>query len=159
IGQCPGWARSAFRAVHHLEVESGPGGETGPVLAVGGPRCYEHGRREHGHRPTICCTGRPARRPRSSLIMHRETPEAVGAPGLSGWHPAGALLWFGLTVQGVNDTVNHLNDQGLYACGVEDIERQIDAAVTASRAALASVRAMPGSQDRADAAVRLSREL
>ena len=42
---------------------------------------------------------------------------------------------------------------------MEDIEHQIDAAVAASRAALASVRGMPGSQDRADAAVRLSREL
>ena len=44
-----------------------------------------------------------------------------------------------LTVQGVNDVVNRLNDQALYACDVKDIERQIDAAVTASRAALASV--------------------
>lgn len=65
----------------------------------------------------------------------------------------------GLTVQRVNDTVNPLNDQGLYACGVEDIKRQIEAALEAGRAALASVRAMPRSQDRADAAVRLSREL
>ena len=83
----------------------------------------------------------------------------IGAPGLSGWHPAEALLLCDLTVQRVNDTVNPMNDQGLYASCMEDIERQIDAAVTASRAALASVRAMPGSQDRADAAVRLSREL
>ena len=95
----------------------------------------------------------------SSLILHREAPEAIGAPGLSGSHPAEALLRCGLTVQGVNVAVNPLDDQGLYACGVEDIERQIDAALDASRAALASVRAMPGSQDRADAAVRLSREL
>src|SRR5438874_2563900 len=95
----------------------------------------------------------------SSLILHREAPEAIGAPGLSGSHPAEALLRCGLTVQGVNVAVNPLDDQGLYACGVEDIERQIDAALTASRTALASVRAMPGSQDRADAAVRLSREL
>ena len=94
----------------------------------------------------------------SSLILHREAPEAIGAPGLSGSHPAEALLRCGLTVQGVNVAVNPLDDQGLYACGVEDIERQIDAALTASRTALASVRAMPGSQDRADAAVREVKE-
>ena len=69
----------------------------------------------------------------------------------AGGTPLGPFLRCGLTVQGVNDTVNPLNDQGLYACGVEDIERQIDAAVTASRAALAIVRGMSGSQDRADA--------
>jgi len=59
----------------------------------------------------------------------------------------------------VNDIVNPLNDQGLYAWRMEDVERQIDAALNAGRTALASVRAMPGSQDRVDAAVRLSREL
>jgi 8-oxo-dGTP pyrophosphatase MutT (NUDIX family) len=42
---------------------------------------------------------------------------------------------------------------------MEDIERQIDAALEASGTALASIRAMPGSQDRADAAARLSRAL
>ena len=59
----------------------------------------------------------------------------------------------------MNGIVNPLNDQGLYAWRMEDVERQIDAAMEAGRTALASVRAMPGSQDRADAAVRLSREL
>jgi 8-oxo-dGTP pyrophosphatase MutT (NUDIX family) len=59
----------------------------------------------------------------------------------------------------VDDTVNPLNDQGLYAWCMEDVEQQIDAALEAGSAALASVRAMPASQTRADAAVRLSRGL
>ena len=42
---------------------------------------------------------------------------------------------------------------------MEDVELQIEAALEAGRAATASVRAMPGSQDRADAAVRLSKGL
>jgi 8-oxo-dGTP pyrophosphatase MutT (NUDIX family) len=46
----------------------------------------------------------------------------------------------------------------LYAC-VVDVERQIDAAAEAGETALESVRVMPGSLDKADAASRLSREL
>src|ERR1700747_1203928 len=42
---------------------------------------------------------------------------------------------------------------------MDDIGRQIDAAVAGSRRALARVRARPGAQDRADAAARLSKEL
>ena len=91
------------------------------------------------------------------MIVHRDSLK-IGAPGLSGVRPAGALI-AASNVQGVNDSVNHLNDQGLYAWSMEDVELQIDAALEAGRAATASVRAMPGSQDRADAAVRLSKGL
>jgi len=59
----------------------------------------------------------------------------------------------------VNDNVNPLNDQGLYASGMSDVERRVDAAVEAGHAALASVSSMTGSQARADAASRLSKGL
>jgi hypothetical protein len=62
-------------------------------------------------------------------------------------------------VQGVNDYVNPLNDQGLYANGMNDVERRVDAAIEAGHAALTSVSSMTSSQARADAASRLSKGL
>lgn len=63
------------------------------------------------------------------------------------------------TVQGVNDYVNPLNDQALYASKMSDVERQVDAAIEAGHAALASVNSVTSSQARADAASRLSKGL
>jgi DNA-directed RNA polymerase specialized sigma24 family protein len=62
-------------------------------------------------------------------------------------------------VQGVNGNVNPLNDQGLYASGMSDVEHRVDAAMEAGHAALASVSGMTSSQARADAASRLSKGL
>lgn len=59
----------------------------------------------------------------------------------------------------MNDLVNPLNDQGLYASGMSDVERRVDAAVEAGRTALAIVTSMMSSQARADAASRLSKGL
>jgi DNA-directed RNA polymerase specialized sigma24 family protein len=59
----------------------------------------------------------------------------------------------------VNDYVNPLNDQGLYASRMSDVERQVDAAIEAGHAALASVSSITSSQGRADAASRLSKGL
>ena len=62
-------------------------------------------------------------------------------------------------VQGVNANVNPLNDQALYASGMDDVERRVDAAIEAGHAALASVSGLKSSQTRADAASRLSKGL
>jgi DNA-directed RNA polymerase specialized sigma24 family protein len=62
-------------------------------------------------------------------------------------------------VQGVNGNVNPLNDQALYACCMDDVERRVDAAIEAGHAALASVSDLKSSQARADAASRLSKGL
>ena len=62
-------------------------------------------------------------------------------------------------VQGVNATVKPLNEQGLYASGMDDVERRVNAAIEAGGAALASVTGMMSSQARADAASRLSKGL
>jgi DNA-directed RNA polymerase specialized sigma24 family protein len=62
-------------------------------------------------------------------------------------------------VQRVNAIVNPLNDQGLYASRMSDVERQVDAAIEAGGAALASVASLKSSQARADAAIRLSKGL
>jgi DNA-directed RNA polymerase specialized sigma24 family protein len=59
----------------------------------------------------------------------------------------------------VNGLVNPLNDQGLYASGMSDVERRVDAAIEAGHAALASVSSTTSSQARADAAGRLSKSL
>jgi predicted HTH domain antitoxin len=59
----------------------------------------------------------------------------------------------------VNGDVNHLNDQGLYASGMSEVERRVDVAIEAGHAALASVSSMTSSQARADAAGRLSKSL
>jgi hypothetical protein len=60
-------------------------------------------------------------------------------------------------VQGVNACVNPLYGQGLYASGMSDVERRVDAAIEAGHTALASVTNMTSSQARADAASRLSK--
>ncbi len=59
----------------------------------------------------------------------------------------------------MNAHVNPLNGQGLYANGVTDVERRVDAAIEAGHTALASVTNMTSSQARADAASRLSKGL
>lgn len=59
----------------------------------------------------------------------------------------------------MNDCVNPLNDQALYASKMSDVERQVDAAIESGHAALASVNSMTSSQARADAASRLSKGL
>jgi hypothetical protein len=64
-----------------------------------------------------------------------------------------------LTVQGVNAFVNPLNGHGVYAVTVDDVERQIDAAIDAGQAALTNVASMTSSQARAEAASRLSKGL
>ena len=71
----------------------------------------------------------------------------------------GAGLRHGLTVQGLDGNVNHMNDHALYAEHMGDIDRKIEAATTAADAALAGIRAMHRGLDRADAASRLAREL
>jgi hypothetical protein len=63
------------------------------------------------------------------------------------------------TVQGVNDFVNPLNDHGLYASYMDDVERCIDAAIDAGQAALTNVTNMTSSQARAEAASRLAKGL
>ena len=59
----------------------------------------------------------------------------------------------------MNGIVKPLNDQGLYATGMDDVERRVDAAIEAGHAALASVSSLKSSQARADAASRLSKGL
>jgi DNA-directed RNA polymerase specialized sigma24 family protein len=59
----------------------------------------------------------------------------------------------------VNVTVKALNDQGLYASRMSNVERQVEAAIEAGGAALASVASLESSQARADAAIRLSKGL
>jgi predicted HTH domain antitoxin len=62
-------------------------------------------------------------------------------------------------VQGVNVIVKPLNDQGLYASGMDDVERRVDVAIEAGHTALAGVSSLKSSQARADAASRLSKGL
>jgi 8-oxo-dGTP pyrophosphatase MutT (NUDIX family) len=62
-------------------------------------------------------------------------------------------------VHPLNDSVNDMNDQDLYAWVMEDADREIDAVIEAADAALACIRKTRGSLNRADAATRLSREL
>lgn len=52
-----------------------------------------------------------------------------------------------------------MNVTPLYACRMGDPGRHVDDAVAQAHAALASVRAMPGSMDKSDAAARLMREM
>ena len=59
----------------------------------------------------------------------------------------------------MNVIVKPLNDQALYASGMSDVERGVDAAIEAGGAALASVTRLKSSQARADAAIRLSKGL
>jgi DNA-directed RNA polymerase specialized sigma24 family protein len=59
----------------------------------------------------------------------------------------------------VNAIVKPLNDQGLYASGMDDVERRVDAAIEAGHAALSSVSSLKSSQARANAAGRLSKGL
>ena len=59
----------------------------------------------------------------------------------------------------MNVNVNPLNDQALYASGMDDVERRVDAAIEAGHAALASVSGLKSSQARADTASRLSKGL
>ena len=64
-----------------------------------------------------------------------------------------------LTVQALNESVKSMNDQALYARGMGDIDRKIEAATAAGYDAVASIRTMQRGLDRADAASRLAREL
>jgi len=70
-----------------------------------------------------------------------------------------AVLGPALSVQSLNDSVKYLNDHGLYARGMGDIDRTIEAATASADKALAGIRAMHRGLDRADAASRLAREL
>src|SRR5271165_6284957 len=56
-------------------------------------------------------------------------------------------------------TCSGVNVTPLYACVMGDPGRHVDDAVAEAHAALARVRAMPGSQDKSDAAARLMREM